>query len=233
MANVHRYGLRFVRAISGTDSPQIFTFPIVSGYAPNTIDGGGGTAVNLNIGDPVRFRQDGTLRLVQTGQDVAGANSAQADYAFGVVVGFPRIIVSNAPRPGSFYTSGTTYSGGIGADVAPLVSIIPAAGNIFEIDTDAVVGAGTKGAALGVVGQTAKIAYSVLTSGTGQPKANPLLGVSTLSTDGTIQSQLLVVGLGKLGDVMDFTASNLTFQVMFSAVQLQPVNMAAIFGAQN
>ncbi len=94
------------------------------------------------------------------------------------------------------------------------------AGNIFEIDTNAVVGAGTKTAALGIVGNTATIAYSVLTSGTGQPKANPLLNVSSFIATGLIQQQLVVVGLGKAGDAMDFTATNLTLQVMFSAQEL-------------
>ena len=167
MSNAHRYGFRFVRSLSGNDTPQTFTFPIASGYAPNTIDGGGGTSVNLNIGDPVRIRQDGTIRLVQTGQDTTGANTANPDYAFGVIAGFPRMSVNGFIRPSSFYTSGTTYSGGIGGDAAPVALVIPVANNIFEVDSDAVLGTLTRSGALGLVGQTTKIAYSVLTVGTG------------------------------------------------------------------
>lgn len=230
MANTHRYGIRFQRTQAGGDTPQIFTFPIATAYAPATIFGGG-TTVNLNIGDPVRLFEDGTIGLVQTAQDVAGANADSDDYAFGIIVGFPRVIVGGFPRPGSFYTSGTTYTGGIGSDSAPLVSVIPVSGNIFEIDADAVVGAGTKSACLAVVGQTATITYSVLTSGTGQPKANPLLGVSTLAAGGANQLQLVVVGLGKAGDAMDFASTNVTFQVKFTAEQLAVAPDAAIFGA--
>lgn len=221
MANNHRYGFRFVRSISGQDTPQIFNFPVASGYQPNPAFGTSDASnCNLNIGDPVALAADGTVKLTQAGQDVTTTNTDPADYAFGVIVGFPRVIVGGFPRPGSFYTGGTTYTGGIGGDNAPLVSVIPVAGNIFEIDTNAVVGAGTKTAALGIVGNTATIAYSVLTSGTGQPKANPLLNVSTFIATGLIQQQLVVVGLGKAGDAMDFTATNLTLQVMFSAQEL-------------
>jgi hypothetical protein len=230
MANNHRYGIRFVRSISGNECPQILTFPLVTGLAPTTIIGAG-TSVNLNIGDPVKLREDGTIDLVQTGQDSAGANTDSDDFVYGVVAGFPRILVAGSPRPGSFFATGTTYSGGIGSDLAPLVAVIPAAGNIFEIDANAVVGAGTKSACLAVVGQTARIAYSVLTAGTGQPKANPLLNVADLAAGGANQLQLAVLGLGKAGDAMDFTATNVTFQVQFTALDMPQQGDPAIFGA--
>lgn len=230
MANNHRYGFRFVRSISGNDTPQIFTFPIATAYAPVTVVGAG-SSVNLNIGDPVTLAEDGTIYLTQTGQDSAGANTDSDDFAFGVIVGFPRVIVGGYPRPGSFYQTGTTYTGGIGSDTAPLVSVIPAAGNIFEVDANAVVGAGTKSACLAVVGQTARIAYSVLSTGTGQPKANPLLNVADLAAGGANQLQLAVLGLGKAGDSMDFAATNVTFQVQFTALTLAQQSDPAIFGA--
>lgn len=230
MANTHRYGIRFQRSISGNDTPQIFTYPIASGYAPVTVVGAG-TACNLNIGDPVRLLEDGTVALVQAGQDVSGANADSDDYAFGIITGFPRVIVGGAPRPGSFYASGTTYSGGIGSDLAPLVSIIPVEGNIFEIDAAAAPSPATKAGAMTLVGMTATLTYSVLSSGMGQPKANPLLDLSTAAAGGANQLQFQIVGLGKLGDVMDFTAANVTFQVMWGAKQLMAAPDAGIFGA--
>lgn len=233
MANTHRYGIRFARSISGNDTPQIFTFPIATTYQPNPAFGtSDGSNCNLNIGDPVAIAADGTAKLTQAGQDVLTTNVDPADYAFGIVVGFPRVIVGGSPRPGAFYTGGTTYTGGIGSDNAPLVAVIPVAGNIFEIDTNAVVGAGTKTAALAIVGNTATIAYSVLTAGNGQPKANPLLNVSTLIATGLIQQQLVIVGLGKAGDAMDFAATNLTLQVMFSAQELAVGTAASSATAQ-
>ena len=221
MPNNHVYGIRFMRAISGSETPQVLTFPIASAYAPTTIVGAG-TAVNLNIGDPVKLLEDGTVGLVQQGQDTDAANIDSDDYTFGIICGFPRVVVGGYPRPGSFYTSGTTYTGGIGSDSAPLVSVIPVAGNIFEIDSNAVVGAGTKNACMGLVGMTARIVYSVLSSGNGQPKANPLLLTADAVAAGLIQHQVVILGLGKKGDAMDFAATNVTFQVQFTAQQLTP-----------
>jgi hypothetical protein len=232
MANIHRYGFRYVRSATGDECPPIMVFPIASGYAPNTQDGGGGTACNLNIGDPVRLRQDGTVRLTQVGTDVTGEQGTGSEQVFGVVAGFPRVLVGGAPRPGSFYTSGTTYSGGIGSDSAPLAAIIPVNGNVFECDFLAAQGSGTKADYMGTVGLTAPIAYTVLTSGTGQPKANPLIGTVT-AAGGGVQTQLYIVGLGKLGDAMDFTAANVTMQVMFSSQQMALVTKVGQYGTAN
>lgn len=219
MANAHRYGFRFVRSLSGNDTPQIITLPIASGYQPGTVNGGG-TNVNLNIGDPVRLVEDGTVQLTQTAQDVSGQNDDSDDFCFGIVCGFPRIISGGSPRPGSFYTGGTTYSGGIGGDSAPLVSIIPAAGNIFELDLDAAPTVQTLSGLMANVGQVATMAYSVLTTGTGQPKANPLISKSSITTATANQLQLLIVGVGKAAYAGDFTAANLPMQVMWNTLQL-------------
>ncbi len=62
-------------------------------------------------------------------------------------------------------------------------------------------------------------------------KANPLLDVSTVVSGGTDQLQLLVVGLGKVGDAMDFTATGVTFQVMWQSQQLLPTADATHYGA--
>ena len=63
MANTHRYGFRFARSFDGNETPQTITKPIASAYAPNTgADGAGGTACNLNIGDPVQLLNDGTVK---------------------------------------------------------------------------------------------------------------------------------------------------------------------------
>lgn len=230
MANPHRYGFRFVRSLGGSDTPQIFTYPIATAYAPTTVVGAG-TACNLNIGDPVKLLEDGTIQLVQTAQDVSGADADSDDYAFGVIVGFPRVIVGGFPRPGSFYTSGTAYTGGISSDNAPLAAIIPVHNNIFEIDADTAPTVQTLAGAMALVGGVGTMVYSVLTAGTGQPKANPLLDVSTVVSGGTDQLQLLVVGLGKAAYTCDFTSANVPFQVMWQNQQLLPTADATHFGA--
>jgi hypothetical protein len=232
MANTHRYGFRYVRGLTGDECPQILVYPIATGYQPNTQDGGGGTNVNLNIGDPVRLRQDGTLRLTQIGTDVTTEQGTGSEQVFGVVAGFPRVLISGSPRPGSFYTGATAYTGGIGSDSAPLVAIIPAAGNLFEVDFAAVQGTGLKSDYLATVGLAAPITYTVLTAGTGQPKANPLIGTVT-AAGGANQTQLYIVGLGKAGDAMDYTAANVTMQVMFSSQQMALVTKVGQYGTAN
>ena len=218
MANTHLYGFRFFRSISGGgDCPQIITSPIASGYAPVTVFGAG-VACNLNIGDPIRQLIDGSVIIAQAGQATDGSDNG--DYVAGVVVGFPRVTVGGAVRPGSFYASGTTYTGGIGSDTATLVAWIPAEGNIFELDAAAVIGAGTKNAALAVVGGTSNYTYTVLSSGIGQPKANPMIG--TPVTNSAQINQLRIVGLGKKNDAMDFASANVAFQVMFNEIQARP-----------
>jgi hypothetical protein len=213
--------------MSGCDTPQIFTFPIPTAYAPVTVVGAG-TSVNLNIGDPVNFDEVGGLRLVQAGQASDGSDTD--DYAWGVIVGFPRILVGGYPRPGSFYATGTAYSGGIGSDLAPLCAVIPVAGNIFEIDCDTTHSTPTKSGFMALVGGTGNMAYSVLTSGNGQPKANPLLDVSDVVLNSAEINQLRVLGLGKAGDAMDFTATHVTMQVAWNEIMPAPAAISGIAG---
>lgn len=219
MANTHFYGFRWFRSLSGSDTPQVFTLPIASGYAPNTgVDGAGGTACNLNIGDPVQFIDGGTVRLVQPGQ--ATTSAVLDDATFGIVAGFARVKINGAVRPNGFYTSGTTYSGGIGGNESTLVTVIPVKDNIFEIDAGAAPGTSFDDQSewMGAVGKGAHFTYSVLTSGIGQPKANPLISTTFDSTTGI--RQLRVVGVSKLADTQDYTAANVRLQVIFNAVQL-------------
>jgi hypothetical protein len=149
-------------------------------------------------------------------------------------VGFERTKASNGDVEQQSFLAGAISHGGIGGDDVPLALVIPAAGNIFEIDADAALATPTKAGALALSGRTARMAYSVITSGVvGAPKANPLLDVSDAegSAGGALQAQLLVVGLGAKGDAMDFTATNVTFQVMVSALEMGQQGDPTIFGA--
>lgn len=231
MPNSHRYGLRFSRSLSGGgEVPQVLRFPISDDYQASTIVGAG-TSVNLNVGDPVKLKADGCVALVQAGEDDSGANADSDDYIFGVIAGFERTKSSNGDiEQRSFQAGAVSYDGGIGGDNAPIALVIPAAGNVFEIDASAVLGTPTKSGALAQVGQTKSFVYSVITSGVvGAPKANPLLDMTTLAE--TVQGQLVIVGIGSKGDAMDFTATNVTFEVMATALQLAQRGPAADFGA--
>lgn len=219
--NQHFYGFRFFRSLSGTDTPQVFTVPIASTYAPNTgADGSGGTSVNLNIGDPVQFIDGGTVRLVQPG--AATTSVVLDDATFGIVAGFPRVKLDGACKPSSYYPTATAYNGGIFGAEATLVQVIPVKDNIFEIDLGAAPGASFDTAAeyAAAVGKGAHFTYSVISSGVrGAPKANPLLDLTNINSTTGIR-QLRIVGMSKLGDTQDFTGAAVRMQVMFNAVQL-------------
>lgn len=221
MANPHRYGFRFARSFDGNETPQTITKPIASGYAPNTgADGAGGTACNLNIGDPVQLLNNGTVRLAQPGQAADGTDID--DRVYGIVAGFPRVMVGGAPRPSSFYTSGTTYTGD---DQQTLCTIIPVHNNIFTICCDAAGGTSldTKAEWQSLVG-TANFVYSVLTSGMGQPKANPMLDTSDISEAADEVNQLRIVGLSKRFDQLDPSLTDVELEVIFNMQQIFPTS---------
>lgn len=225
MANPHHYGFRFARSFDGNETPQTITKPIASAYAPNTgADGSGGTACNLNIGDPVQLLNNGTVRLAQPGQAADGTDID--DRVFGIVAGFPRVMIGGAPRPSSFYPSGTTYTGD---DQQTLCTIIPVHDNIFTICTDAAGGSSfdTKAEYQSMIG-TANFVYSVLTSGMGQPKANPMFDISDYSEAADEVNQLRVVGLSKRFDTLDPALTDVELEVIFNMQQIFPTAVGDI-----
>lgn len=221
MANPHHYGFRFARSFDGNETPQTITKPIASGYAPNTgADGAGGTACNLNIGDPVQLLNNGTVRLAQPGQAADGTDID--DRVYGIVAGFPRVMIGGAPRPNGFYTSGTTYTGD---DQQTLCTIIPVHNNIFTICCDAAGGSSldTKAEWQSLIG-TANFVYSVLTSGAGQPKANPMLDTSDISEAADEVNQLRIIGLSKRFDTLDPALTDVELEVIFNMQQIFPTS---------
>jgi hypothetical protein len=206
------------------------TFPIASGYTPNIgANGTGSTAVNLNIGDPVQLLSStvntataGTVRLAPAGVNADATFPAEAiDRVFGIVMGFPRVRIAGAQRPNGFYTSGTTYTGGIGGQEATLCKVLPVANCIFEVDVSTT-GAGfdERGEFMAAVGQQVNFHYpSVLTSGIGQPKANPMINFATLSLANLLQ--LTIVGIGRVDEAQDFASAFVRLQVRFNTEQLQ------------
>lgn len=218
--NPKRYGFKWLRSDSGADTPQTFTFPIASAYAPNTTFGGGGTAVNLNVGDPVRLGENGTLVLVEAGAAVADGSDTDK-YTFGIITGFGRVNIGGGPRPNSYYPTATTH-GGLGADDCTLCSIIPVKGNVFAVQTDSAGGTSldTKAEFAALVGGTGNFQYNVLTAGIGQPKANPTLDISDVTIASTEVNQLRVIGLGP--DSQDYSGAYVELQVVFNLIQALP-----------
>lgn len=212
MANPHRYGFRFLKNRWGGDTPEIYTGFLASAYQPNN----GSVSVNLNIGDPVKQLNDGSLALLTAGE----LEDDDADErCFGVVAGFPRVLINGNPRPNAFYPGGTVY--GSNLDNQTIVQVIPAEGCVWEIDTATTSSSfDTKAEFQAVIGAVARVVYSAINTTTSNPKANPMIELSF--TESTNIRQLRVVGLGRGFEQYDLTLANVPLQVVFNQVQASP-----------
>ena len=231
MANTHRYGFRFLKMRWGGETPEPQTHFISSGYAANTgAAGTGGTAVNLNIGDPVQL-VEGTLAV-----NTAGAGSVRllppgnsdttddvADRAYGIVVGFPRVAINGNIRPNANYPlGGVTYTSDVNKT---LVSVIPVEGAVWEIEV------ATTSASFdtiqeyeAIIGSTTDILYTPLTASTTNIKANPLISLAFTAANAAFR-QVRVLGVGRLGDQIDYASASVPLQVVFNQVQTSPFRL--------
>jgi hypothetical protein len=213
MANPHRYGFRFLKNRWGGDTPEIHTGFIASGYTPNVT---GATTCNLNIGDPVKQLNDGSFALLTPGE----LDDDDADErCYGVIAGFPQVLINGAVRPNAYYPTNTVY--GTNLNNQTLVQVIPAEGCVWEIDTATTSSSfDTKAEFQAVIGAVARIVYSQLNTGTINPKANPMLELSF--GESTVVRQCRVVGLGRGFEQYDLTLANVPLQVVFNQVQASP-----------
>lgn len=225
MANTHRYGFRFVKNRWGGDVPEIVTRKIASAYSPNVT---GATTANLNIGDPVYLDDSGNANLLAPGTTTTADNQV-TQRCFGVIAGFPQVLINGAVRPNSFYPAGTVY--GSNYNNRTLVQIIPADGCVFEIDTDAAGSSSqdTRSEFESLVGGCAAVVYSQINTTTSNPKANPMLDVSDITQAVADFRQLRIVGVGSLSEAIDFAAQYVPLQVVFNLVQQSPWRTTAGF----
>lgn len=220
MANTHRYGFRFVRNLWGGDTPECETLPIASGYQPNT--GTPNTDVNLNIGDPVSKLESGAVQLCTPGSGAA----TTTERCYGIVAGFTQILIQGAMRPNAFYPGGTVYGSGLTPyTLQTRVKVIPVVGREFEIDSAAAGGSSldTYEQLQALVGAVATFTYTPINTTSSNPKANPMLDLTSASDTATDTLQLRIQGLGRLDDKQDLTATNVSFRVVFNAVQESPI----------
>lgn len=225
MANTHRYGFRFVKNRWGGDTPEIVTRKIASGYTPNVT---GATTANLNIGDPVYLDDSGNANLLVPGTTTT-ADDQVTQRCFGVVAGFPQVLIQGALRPNGFYPAGTVY--GTNYSNRTVVQIIPADGCVFEVDTDAAGSSSfdTRSEWESAVGGGTHVVYSQINTTGTNPKANPLLNASGITQAVANFRQLRIVGVGNLSEAIDFTAASMPVQVVFNFVQQSPWRTTAGF----
>jgi len=213
MANPHRYGFRFLKNRWGGDTPETYTGFFASGYTPNVT---GATTCNVSIGDPVRMMNSGAFQLVEPGElDDDDAN----ERAFGIVSGFPQVLISGGVRPNAFYPTGTVYGSNLNAQT--LVQVIPVEGCVWEIDTATTSSSfDTKAEFQAIINAVCTFSYTQINTTSNNPKANPMAVLSF--AESTETRQLRVVGLGRGFDQYDLTLANVPLQVVFNQVQASP-----------
>jgi hypothetical protein len=219
MANTHRYGFRFLRNLWGGDVPEVEVLPMASGNQPNT--GTPNTNVNLNIGDPVSKLETGAVQLCTPGSGAA----TTTERCYGIVVGFPQVLIAGAVRPSAFYPGGTVYGSGLAPyTLQTRVAVIPVVGREFEIDTDAAGGSSldTYEEWQAAVGSVATWKYTPINTTSSNPKANPLLDETTITDADASSLQLRIQGISRLDDKQDFSLANVALRVVFNAVQESP-----------
>lgn len=227
MANTHRYGFRYIRELwGGGDVPQIVVRPIASGYQPNN----GSVSVNLNVGDPVAQLETGAVALTAPGGS-DGINTDGTETTFGIVVGFPRVLISGNVRPNGFYPGGTVYGSGLAPyNLQTLCAVIPVAGREWAIDTAAAGGSSfdTYEEFQALVGAgCADIVYSALNTTSANPKANPMFDIANVTKAVANTRQLRCVGLGPIDDLQDFTLTNVQLRVVFNVSAEAPFRTTA------
>jgi len=213
MANPHRYGFRFLKNRWGGDTPEVYTGFFANAYQPNVT---GATTCNVNIGDPVRMMNTGAFQLTEPGElDDDDAN----ERTFGIVCGFPQVLINGAVRPNAYYPTLTTYGTNLNAQT--LVQVIPVEGCVWEIDTATTSASfDTKAEYQAIINSVCSFSYTQINTTTSNPKANPMAVLSFVESTET--RQLRVVGLGRGFDQYDLTLANVPLQVVFNQVQATP-----------
>lgn len=213
MANPHRYGFRFLKNRWGGDTPEVYTGFFANAYTPNVT---GATTCNVNIGDPVRMMNSGAFQLVEPGElDDDDAN----ERTFGIVCGFPQVLINGAVRPNAYYPAGTVYGTNLNAQTQ--VAVIPVEGCVWEIDTATTSASfDTKAEYQAIINSVCTFSYTQINTTTSNPKANPMAVLSF--AESTETRQLRVVGLGRGFEQYDLTLANVPLQVVFNQVQASP-----------
>lgn len=198
------YGFRWVKSRTGSGIPVIEYYPVASAYqaAP------GGVNVDLNIGDPVKKVNDGTLALAAAGDAIFGIVATVDAYWDGA----KKVRANRLP-------GGTTY--GTVLDRESRVGIYLFADNIFEVVADDAVTATTQAAYEAFIGENTDITINQVS---GDTHAYPKLDISL---HGTGTAQCRIVGIANRIDI-DFTGANVPILITGNEVQQAPFQTTGV-----
>ena len=198
--NVARYGFRWVKSRTGSGLPVIEQYPVASAYqaAP------GGVNVDLNIGDPVKKVNDGTVALCAAGDQVFGIVADIAPYWDGA----KKVRANRLP-------GGTTY--GSVLDRQSRVGIILAGENIFECIVDDNTTATTQAGYTAFIGENVDVSIN---QSAGDTHAYPKLHITGHETGGATKVWRIV----SLSDRIDtdYSGLNVPLYVTGNLIQQAP-----------
>lgn len=205
-------GFRWVRSLIGSTPPSAIACRVASAYS-GAINGG--TTIDINIGDPVRFVSGGTVAHA-AGNEAAGNNGQDI---YGIVVNILPYYDGRKRVPGDRLPAGTTY--GSVLERQSFVEVFPAAGHVWEIDCDDAVTFTTEAGYYSAIGKNAD---HRLTTGS-EPKTNCLLDISTV---GTATAQWRILDISKTVANQDFTGAYVKMLVTCNETQIAPFVVVGI-----
>jgi hypothetical protein len=209
--NAKKYGFRFVGygGIS-SDQPRIIRMPIVSGLQPSA----SATNVDLRAGDPVKQLSTGGIDLAAAG-----------DTVFGVILGFTTVWDGQKMAFRNKWPGGTSYGTTLTpAERRTYALIVLAHDAWFEVDADDNTTATTEAAYLALVGENCDHAVPADTTDSGNPKADPMLDISTHATTSTLGWRIL--GISTAVENKDFSGTQVKLIVTCNKVSTAPAGTA-------
>lgn len=194
--NTHQYGFRWKGNLEGESQPKPLELLVASNYAASV----SATSVSLNIGDPVQFNVgapgSGFIELAGTG--------ATPNIFWGVIVGFSNVKIG-LPLKGrkfSYLPPNTTWTL---EDDASKVLVCPFGRNIWEIDvTGNTSSSDTLTEYRAMTNRTVNLSYTLDTTNANNPRANPMIDVSTLSDD---SGDFRILGVSKTALNQDYAGN--------------------------
>lgn len=206
--NPAKYGFRWQQNRGGANMKPL-RVRVASGYqaAPGAVN------VDLNVGDPVKKVNDGTVALCAAG-----------DATFGIVVGIGPYYVGapiNAMVSGGVsLPGGTTY--GTLLERQSFIYIVPAADQIFEVDADDKTTFTTEATYNAAIGENVDITINQVA---GDTHAYPKADISTHATTNTLVWR--IVDLARWPG-QDYSGANVKLLVTCNVVQQAPFQTTGV-----
>lgn len=198
-------GFKWVRSLFGHTPPSPVTCRVASGYSGSI---NGGSTIDINLGDPVRFVSTGTVAHAAGNEGGSGGEDI-----FGIVCNILPYWDGTRRVPGFRLPAGTAY--GSVLERQSFVEVIPVAGQLFEIEADDVVTATTEAGYYAFIGENAD---HRLTTGS-EPKTNCMLDIST---HGTATAQWRIVNISQTVANQDFSGAYVKLYVTCNETQIAP-----------